>query len=63
MFYANWLLTIFGAAILIVSSMPNYFGSAGSSWVIRTMAVLILLVAWFGVDCKMCEAGRKKRKR
>ena len=55
---ANWMLTIFGAAILVFTIWPTLIGSA-TKWVIIVLAALIILTAWTAVQCKCCKNKKK----
>jgi len=46
---------------------PEAIGTMAAKWVVGIAAIVILIVAWTGVDCKYCEKmpkaeSKKKRK-
>jgi hypothetical protein len=55
---ANWMLTILSAAILIVNIWPSWLDATANRWITIIAAILVLIIAWTTVDCKMCSAAK-----
>ena len=49
---ANALLTIAAVLIFAFAVWP---GLAGAQWVVGISALVIVIVAWTGVECKLCK--------
>jgi len=63
---ANWKLTVFGAVILVLTFWPSIFSTTVTKWITVIAALLVIVVAWTGVDCRWCKNKKKtatKRKR
>lgn len=59
----NCLLTVLAVAIFVFTVWPEILGASAATWVVAIAAIIILIVAWFGVTCKPCEAAKKKKKK
>ncbi|MFH1918084.1 MAG: hypothetical protein ABIJ14_03225 [Nanoarchaeota archaeon] len=63
---ANWKLTIFAAVILVLTFWPSLFSATITKWITVIAAVLVIVVAWTGVERKWCKDKKKavaKKKR
>ena len=59
----NWTLTVLSVLIFIFAVWPGYGTEVTTQWVVGISAVLILIVAWSGVECKPCAVNNKKGKK
>ncbi len=59
---ANWAMTALGLIIFGAAVWPGIGGgvSGTASWVIGIAAVLIVALAWTGVECRLCERKESK---
>lgn len=55
---ANVLLTLAAAVVFAFGAWPRFGGA--SAWVVGIAAIIIVVIAWTGADCKWC-APKKKR--
>jgi len=58
----NCLLTICSVLIFVFAVWPGYGGESLTNWIVGVSAVVILVVAWTGVECKPCAVDKKKKK-
>ena len=58
----NCLLTICSVLIFVFAVWPGYGGEVLTDWVIGVASLVILIVAWTGVECKICSVKKKKKK-
>ena len=56
----NWMLTILAIVIFVFTMWPSLLGTA-TTWIIAISAVLILIIAWTGVECKFCKKRKQAR--
>lgn len=60
---SNWILTVLSIVIFVFTMWPDSIGMIAAKWVIGIAAIVILIVACTGVDCKYCENMPKVEKK
>jgi len=56
----NLLLGIASILTFLFVVWPGFGGEMATKWVVGIAAVVVLLIAIFGVTCKPCAARKKK---
>lgn len=52
---SNWMLSILAVVVFIFALWPGIAGVTVTKWIVGIAAVLILIISWTGVECKMCK--------
>lgn len=58
----NWSLSILAIVIFLFAVWPGFGSATTIQWVVGIAAVLILILAITGVECKPCMNRKKKKK-
>lgn len=62
---SNWMLTIAAILTIIFAVWPAMVGLEVAKWIIVIIAVVVLIIAWTCIDCRLCKdmkPGKAKRK-
>ncbi len=57
---ANWLLTI-AAVLILILQFWDVLSASATMWVTVVAAVVVLIVTWTMVECKVCKIAKKKK--
>jgi hypothetical protein len=60
----NWMLTVLALVVFGVAVWPGVGGGTSgiTMWILGIAALIMLVLAWTGIDCKLCQATESKSK-
>ena len=59
---ANWKLTVLAVAILVITFFPTIVSATVGKWIVGISTILILVITWTLVECKVCKDKKKGKK-